>query len=235
MFDDLGAPDLILRLGCALLAGGVLGFDRGERGKAAGVRTMMLVCLAAATAMIQATMWMGMEGRSDDSFVRIDVLRFPLGILTGIGFIGAGVIVKRGDLISGVSTAAAIWLATIVGLCIGGGQIGLGLSTTALGFVVLALFKRIDARFKREQHADLSFVGSEAAPDEAEVRSIIETAGYEIETCSACYSEARRELDCIVKWRSAEKAAPAPTFVRTLAARPGVLEVAWRPRPHAAH
>src|SRR5262249_12252360 len=119
--------DIALRLALTVLAGLVLGFDRSERGRAAGVRATLLGGVGAAVAMIEANLLLPTTGKAADSFVNFDVMRLPLGVLTGIGFIGGGAILKKGELIVGLTTAATLWLATIIGLCLGAGQIGLGL------------------------------------------------------------------------------------------------------------
>jgi putative Mg2+ transporter-C (MgtC) family protein len=85
----------------------------------------------------------------------MDVLRFPLGVLTGVGFIGGGAILKRGDMLTGVTTAATLWFMTVVGLCFGGGQILTGIVATAIGFVVLSPLKRLDTWLRCEQKATL--------------------------------------------------------------------------------
>ncbi len=233
MLEHPQASELALRLAAALIAGGVLGFDRGERGRAAGMRTMMLVCLAAATAMVLANLLM--DSATPNDAVRMDPLRLPLGILSGIGFIGAGAIVRRGDLVQGVSTAAALWLATVAGLCMGGGEIALGSAAAVIGLIVLSLFVHVEKLIKREQHAQLMIVVSNAAPEDEEIHALVQKAGYKLVSCSACYSEERRELECDVMWRSTEPASVPPPFVRALAQRPGVLEVSWRARPQTTH
>src|SRR5437868_2167252 len=96
--------DIATRLLCALLAGALIGFNRGEHGRPAGLRTTMLVSLAACLAMIQANLLLPAAGKSDTSFVTIDPLRLPLGILSGMGFIGGGAIVRRGNFVIGVTT-----------------------------------------------------------------------------------------------------------------------------------
>ena len=86
----------------------------------------MLVCLAATLAMLQVNLLLPIAGKSPSSFVVMDLMRLPLGILSGIGFIGAGVIIKRDADVSGVTTAATIWLVTVLGLLFGGGNLYLG-------------------------------------------------------------------------------------------------------------
>ena len=118
---------------CRLL----IGYNRRERAKAAGLRTMLLVCLAASVSMIQVNLLMPTNGKPPDSYVTLDLMRLPLGILTGVGFIGGGAILRRGDIVIGVTTAATLWFVTVLGLCFGGGQIELGLVALVLGFVGL--------------------------------------------------------------------------------------------------
>lgn len=129
--------DLVVRLACTGLAGLAIGYNREEHGKAAGMRTTLIVCLAACVAMIQVNLLLPLAGRPPDSFVMNDLMRLPLGILTGVGFIGAGAILRRSNLVVGVTTAATLWLVTVIGLCFGGGQIVLGWAATGLGLVAL--------------------------------------------------------------------------------------------------
>src|SRR5579872_1597938 len=105
--------DLLVRLGSTLIAGFIIGYNRGEHGKAAGLRTTMLVCLAASVAMLQMNYLLPLAGRPHDSFVMNDLMRLPLGILTGVGFIGAGAILRRRELVIGVTTAATLWYVTV--------------------------------------------------------------------------------------------------------------------------
>jgi len=103
----------------------IIGLNRDEHGHPAGIRTTMLVCLAATLAQLQANLLLATVGKTSV----LDLERLPLGILSGIGFIGAGVIMKRDhNTISGVATAATIWLVTVLGLLFGGGQLWLGVT-----------------------------------------------------------------------------------------------------------
>jgi uncharacterized membrane protein YhiD involved in acid resistance len=90
----------------SVVAGALIGANRERRRHPAGLRTTTLVSLAAAVAMIQANLLLPQAGKTADSFSVMDILRFPLGILSGIGFIGAGAILKKGDSVQGVTTAA---------------------------------------------------------------------------------------------------------------------------------
>ncbi|MGA8193385.1 MAG: MgtC/SapB family protein, partial [Acetobacteraceae bacterium] len=170
MSTPLHWTDIALRLAITVLVALLIGYNRSEHGKAAGMRTMLLVCLAASVAMIQVNILLPTAGRATDSFVMNDLMRLPLGILTGVGFIGGGAILRRGSMIVGVTTAATLWLVTVIGLCIGGGQIALGLAATILGLFALWVLKWIEDALRREQRGQLEIEVDATGPSEAEIR-----------------------------------------------------------------
>src|SRR5579862_8631293 len=94
MSNQPGWLEIALRLTLTVVAGALIGLDRGEHGRPAGLRTTMLVCLAAAVSMVQANLLMNTVGKAGNSFVVLDLMRLPLGILTGMGFIGGGAILR---------------------------------------------------------------------------------------------------------------------------------------------
>src|ERR1700742_2474301 len=100
---DVSWQDVALRLILTVVAGGVIGFDRESHNRPAGLRTTLLVALAAAVAMIQANLLLGVRGKAPDSYVVLDLMRLPLGILSGVGFIGAGAILHKENIVVGVT------------------------------------------------------------------------------------------------------------------------------------
>ncbi|HZZ90025.1 MAG TPA: MgtC/SapB family protein [Caulobacteraceae bacterium] len=158
--------DVAVRLGLTIVACGLLGYDRGARGHVAGIRTVVLVGLAAATAMTLGNLMLPVQGKPPTSFVQLDLMRLPLGILTGVGFIGGGAILKRGDIVSGITTAATLWLVTVIGLCFGAGHLGLGAASAAAAFLVLFPLKQVERRMTRDHRARL-YIRTErgASPD----------------------------------------------------------------------
>lgn len=159
--------DITLRLALTVIASALIGLNREIHGHSAGLRTTILVGMAACVAMIQANLLLSSAGKGADSFATMDVLRFPLGVLTGVGFIGGGAILRRGNFITGVTTAATLWIITSIGLCFGGGEIGVGCAATAIAFLTLWLLKWIERRIPREQRALLriSVAGRLPVPD----------------------------------------------------------------------
>jgi len=226
----LGWREIALRLALTVLAGALIGFNRGQHGRAAGLRTTMLVCLAASIAMIQTNLLLGTAGKAPNSFIVMDLMRLPLGILSGMGFIGAGAIVRRDDLVLGVTTAATLWFVTVLGLCFGGGQIALGLVSLALGMIILWLLKWAEELMHRERRATLILTSSIEGPSDEEVRNSLLAGGFRIASSAIAYAAAaqRRELSCEVGWNAAREDGRPPDFLNRLAQHPGVLELQWK-------
>jgi putative Mg2+ transporter-C (MgtC) family protein len=201
--------DLGLRLALTLLASALIGLDRGARGHAAGLRTTILVGLAASIAMIQANILLPVGGKTQGSFAVMDLMRLPLGILTGVGFIGGGTILKRGDIVSGVTTAATIWLTTVIGLCFGGGQLGLGAAATVLAIVTLLGLKWLDLRLPREHRARL-VIRAEVGTSPAILNTLLAPLGYEPRFREQSQDDVadKIRLGFDVRWRRPEVARP---------------------------
>lgn len=224
--------DIALRIGLTFLAGLLIGINRGEHGRPAGLRTTLLVSLAACLAMLQANALLNTLGKTPNSFVQFDIMRLPLGILSGMGFIGGGAILRRDNLVLGVTTAATLWFVTVVGLCFGGGQITLGLSGLALGIFVLWFMHWIELRAKQERHAILQLVTDEATgPNEGWFRAILEAEEYRIGSVGVSYihPEGYRELTYDLWWREQRRKHPYPSVVDRLAAAPGLVKLDWNP------
>src|ERR1700678_740287 len=170
--------EVAIRLTLSVVAGALIGLDRGERGRAAGLRTTLLVCLAAAVAMVQTNLLLATRGRSSDSFIMMDLMRLPLGILTGMGFIGGGAILRRDGFVLGVTTAATLWFVTVIGLCFGGGQISLGIAATALGMLVVSGLRWVDQRMTQEQHAILTMTTDRERPTQQEIYATVQRGGF---------------------------------------------------------
>ncbi len=223
--------EIALRLCLTLLAGGIIGLNRGEHGHPAGLRTTLLVALAACVSMIEVNLLLSMRGKTPDSFAVMDLMRLPLGILSGMGFIGAGAILRKDSAIRGVTTAATLWFVTVMGLCFGGGQLALGCITGGLGWLVLYAFKPVEHLWNIDRQATLVLVSGVGGPDEKETASIVAAGGYRVSKLAVKHENGLnlKEIRCDVKWESREKEVLPPEFVNRLANRPGVLKVEWNP------
>jgi len=227
MAAEIHWPAIALRLILTVIAGGLLGGERSKTGHAAGLRTTLVVTLAASVAMIQTNLLMATNGKPHDSYAVMDLMRLPLGILTGVGFIGAGAIVRKNELVLGLTTAATLWFATVAGLCLGGGQLVLGSVATITGFVVLWGLRWFENRVERYQSAELSVTICGRLSTE-DLRAHLQAAKFHIKSLSITdsLSEGRRKLDCEVRWPSAQGSGEVPAIVNELEALPGIVE--WR-------
>ena len=135
--DNIEMARIVVRLLFAVILGGILGFQRAEAGKAAGMRTSMLVTLGAALVVLVPELT-GMSSA--------DLSRIIQGVLTGIGFIGGGVILKLSEQhqIVGVTTAASVWLTAIVGIAAGTGRLSLAVVGAILALLILTVFGRLE-------------------------------------------------------------------------------------------
>jgi len=133
---------IILRFFIALLCGAVIGLEREIRDKAAGLRTHILVCIGACLfGMIGAEMAIAFDGA--------DILRIAQGLLIGMGFLGAGVIVREGASITGLTTAAGIWVMGAIGLGIGVGAYRVALIGTIFCLLTIAVFGTVERLVKK--------------------------------------------------------------------------------------
>jgi putative Mg2+ transporter-C (MgtC) family protein len=222
--------EIALRLTLTVLAGGALGFDRSTEGKAAGLRTTIFVCLAASLAMIQMNLLLPLAGRSSDSFIMNDLMRLPLGILTGVGFIGGGAILRRDNMVVGVTTAATLWLATVIGLCLGGGQIGVAIVVTVIALLLLTVVKKFEAILRRDHRACVIVELTPDGPTEQELRRRLGAAGLRIDgtrLALLAVKQARRLTFDVRQWRR-EADSETPPVVSALAGESGVVSVEWQ-------
>ncbi|MFC0398750.1 MgtC/SapB family protein [Paraburkholderia rhizosphaerae] len=220
--------DVWIRLALAVVAGFLIGFNRGESGKVAGLRTTMLVCLAACLAMLQVNVLLPQVGKDSGSFVTLDLMRLPLGILSGVGFIGAGAILRKDGLVKGVTTAATLWFVTVVGLCFGGGQLGLGTVGLGLGIFVLWCLKVLETRIPRENQAELTLIYD---PDQFSRRALIDSLVQQgcrltLVAGSSETAAGRIEERFEVRWHASPESGHVPPLLESSAAA-GVVEVKW--------
>jgi len=224
----LSFTDLAVRLLGTLIAGAVIGYNRSEHGKAAGLRTTLLVCLAASVAMLQVNLLLPLAGRAPDAFVTTDLMRLPLGILTGVGFIGGGAILRRGDIVTGVTTAATLWFVTVVGLCFGAGLILLGALATALGVLVLWGLKWVDVRLRAQFRARLTVSLAETGPTEPAMRRLLRDSAMKIKSTTVEIEAQRRTYVFEIAQMRTAADTEVPALVDALARLPGVAVVSWR-------
>ena len=229
MSNEVHWQDVAIRLLLTIVAGALIGFDRETNNRPAGLRTTLLVALAASVSMIQANLLLTVRGKAFDSYVVMDLMRLPLGILSGMGFIGAGAILRKENVVIGVTTAATLWFATVMGLCFGGGQIYLGIVAALLGLAVLRGLKWFERRYSYDQTAILCLTASGTGPDPKELSSLLEQNDCLVQNWSLSLSKERMtsRLSCEVHWRRQSKTARLPDFLSELSQRKEIVDLTW--------
>ncbi len=152
---ELDWSEILLRLGTATLAGGAIGLDRDLHGKPIGLKTLGIVGLSTATVVLLAVQF-AEPGKITDATSRV-----IQGILTGIGFLGAGVIVRHRFRVHGLTSAACAFLAACLGIACGAGEWKIVLIALVIAIVLLTVGRRIERRLHR-------MLGGKEQPDEAE-------------------------------------------------------------------
>jgi putative Mg2+ transporter-C (MgtC) family protein len=138
--DDINLSNAIFRLIAAFIAGGMIGINREKYNRAAGFRTHILICLGSCLLML-ISIFIPQEFMN---FKNGDPGRIAAQVVTGIGFLGAGAIIKLGDHVKGLTTAASIWVSAAIGLAIGAGMIYIAAVTVLFVLLALILMERLE-------------------------------------------------------------------------------------------
>lgn len=153
----LNQTELISRLLLAALLGSVIGFERERLSWAAGLRTHMLVCVGSTLIMIVSAY--GFADVLDRPHVELDPSRLAAQVVSGIGFLGAGSILLRGEIIRGLTTAASLWSVAALGLAVGGGLYTAAVAATVIILIILAGIKPLEKwYFVTRQRRELRLV-----------------------------------------------------------------------------
>src|SRR5512145_62835 len=152
--------EIVFRLVAALAAGGLIGLERSHRGRPAGFRTHALVCLASTLLMLVTVYESHWFPRDSVGRVILDPTRMAQGIMTGIGFLGAGAIIKEGFTVRGLTTAASIWITAAIGILVGIGFYFPAALASALTLGTLSTFRWIESKLPVQFYAHfvVSFV-----------------------------------------------------------------------------
>jgi putative Mg2+ transporter-C (MgtC) family protein len=226
---SLPGVDAMVQLVLAILLGGAIGLERESRGRPAGLRTHILVCLGATIIMIASTrMAIISQVLPSASRIQVDPGRIAAGIVTGIGFLGAGAIIRIGDLVRGLTTAGCIWFVAALGITIGQGLYALAVVSTLLALAVLLALTQVEKRIQPVVYRTIVAV---APLPQSEA---LETG------CCALFREQQIRVQDIVQRLSVAEDRAEITFkisvrqqlqsgnvLRAVSALPGVIEVRW--------
>jgi putative Mg2+ transporter-C (MgtC) family protein len=174
-------PEISLRLLIALVCGGLIGLERSYHARPAGFRTHTLVCLASALLMLVTVyegQWFDYRGMGR---VAIDPTRMAQGIMTGIGFLGAGVIMKEGLSVRGLTTAASIWITAAIGVLVGIGFYFPAALALALTLGTLSAFRWFENKMPSQQYAQFIVkFDRKLAMSQPELKKLVSSLGFTI-------------------------------------------------------
>src|SRR5690554_650317 len=195
--------DLLLKLALAVVLGAMIGFERERKNRPAGLRTYILVCLGATLVQIISRDLV----HTYNTLVNADPARLGAQVISGIGFLGAGTIIREGASVKGLTTAAGLWVVACIGLAIGHGMYVPATFTALLAFITLTLVRRIEGRvFKKSPYLNVEVlivnkpgqigkIGQVLGGLNVSIRNI-EFKEYEGETISVQFSlEVPRSVD----------------------------------------
>ena len=217
---------ILLNLSGALLLGLLVGYERSYHGRAAGMRTYGIVCMASAALTIVGGypgFWFGGHGAA--MTMAADPTRIIQGVVTGIGFLGAGVIMREGFNISGLTTAASIWASSVIGILVGVGFYLAAMGLAFLSSMIMIYLHRIEA-FLPSRHAlaiTMRFK-KDCAPRESTLRRVAFERGYEIAggTLAIGGNDGIQEWRFVVLALSRESGTPLSALADELAGFEGV-------------
>jgi putative Mg2+ transporter-C (MgtC) family protein len=213
-----------LRVLGAVVIGALIGFERSFHGRPAGFRTHALVCLASSILMIVTVYQAEWMTAAPVDTIRTDPTRMAQGIMTGIGFLGAGVIFKEGLTVRGLTTAASIWTTAAIGILVGIGFWFAAILGTLAALAILALFRYIEGRLPSEFYAHhvLCFA-RENVMAEQKLRELLGRHGFSIANLSSRLTESGRQFEYRMVLRSRDPKS-AETLSQELRGNPQVVE-----------
>jgi len=187
--------EIMLRLILALVAGACIGYERSYHGRPAGFRTHTLVCTASSLLML-VTVYEDHWAQMAVETIRLDPTRMAQGIMTGIGFLGAGVIIKEGLSVRGLTTAASIWMTSAIGILAGIGFYFPLAVSVAMTVGVLSTFRWLERHMPAQTFYQFDVhCTRDAAVNEEDLRKVVKKAGFSIANFAYqfdCKDRARR-------------------------------------------
>lgn len=224
--------EVVGRMGVAFLAGAILGAEREQHGRAAGFRTTILVCLAACVAMVLSESFYleSLAAYGSVAGPRPDPARLAAGALSGMGFLGAGVIIHQANhVVRGVTTAATLWFATVIGLALGAGHFFIGLVATAFAFGVLYSLPWVESHIRNDWYADATLRFDASATSLQAIEGELQALGIKVKGVTLQFSKRQpeRKATLHLKFKKNRRIHVAEGVVERLGVLPGVLDVEW--------
>lgn len=172
MFEFMITSDMLIKLLLSCVLGGMIGLERESVNRPAGFRTHMLVSIGSTLVMMINGIMISAYG----DIVNLDPGRFGAAVISGIGFLGAGTIIKEGNSVKGLTTAASLWTVACIGLAIGAGYYAISVVTSLTVLIILELFARMEKSIIKKRRQLIIRIVSENIP--GQIGKIGDVTGY---------------------------------------------------------
>ncbi|HTP28725.1 MAG TPA: MgtC/SapB family protein [Anaeromyxobacteraceae bacterium] len=153
----IGHWEMLVRIAAAAILGGVIGLERDIHRRQAGFRTHLIVSMASATFMVVSAHFLWFQHYVPGHLVVVDTSRIAAAVVTGVGFLGGGSILRTGATVQGLTTAAALWLVAAIGMCCGSGMYPEAGFATLLGLLSLTLLRFLDDKHRMRRKVSITF------------------------------------------------------------------------------
>jgi putative Mg2+ transporter-C (MgtC) family protein len=186
--------ELVIRIVVGTVLGAVIGYERDIHGRPAGLRTHAVVALASATFMVVSTHMVYFQSYQPGDLVEIDGSRIAASVVSGIGFLAGGAILRTGLTIQGLTTAAGLWLVSAIGLCAGAGMYVESVAATVIGIATLTILRRFEDKDDRSVARRLVLGLGDGAPTNTAIVDALRSSGITAAIDSWSRDAATRQL-----------------------------------------
>ncbi len=217
--------ELVGRIVVGACLGGVIGYERDRHGRPVGLRTHLIVAMAAATFMVVSAQFVYFQRYGKDDLVNVDGSRIAASVVSGIGFLAGGSILRSGLTVQGITTAAGLWLVTAIGLCSGGGMYVEAVSVTAIGILALTALRRFeDKDDERVRRRILVVLGDEAPSVSAILDALVGLGATAVEVEYERRMDDKKRVTVTLDVRLPARIGLA-TLIERLESQPGVRRI----------
>lgn len=229
MYEPISYHEFFLRIGLAMIFGGAIGLEREKHGRAAGFRTNILVCMGAAMVMMCSqqiyALFRSLNGL--EAIARVDPGRIANGIIMGIGFLGAGAIVRHENITRGLTTAACLWFVTGVGIALGLGFYWWAIVGTALALFVLMPVKRLERLLDVDRYNVATVTGDSRALTFAALESALTSSAIRVQTYEMKLDNSANRVTYVLKLKYSGNRS-AEEILKSLSQINGVVSTEWQ-------
>lgn len=215
--------DLLLRILVGTVLGAVIGYERRMHGRPAGLRTHLIVALASSTFMVVSTHFVYFQTYKAGELLSVDPSRIAASVVTGVGFLGGGAILRTGVNVQGLTTAAGLWLVAAIGLSAGAGMYVVSLFSTLLGVVALTVVRRLEHKDDEQLLRRVSLTMGREAPPLAGILAVLRARQMVVQP--APYEKRVDETSVEITFQARIPAEAGEELIEVLESQPGVRRV----------